>query len=108
MKLNVPNIRYWMGRRHIESDAELARATGWSKATLSRVLNDKLQGVSKVRLKHLAKVLDCPEADLVELEDVAQTPFQRAVMLKLKAADQDAQQMVRLALKIPPDVPLDS
>lgn len=92
----------------METDADLARATGWSKATVSRILNDKLQGVSKVKLKQLAKVLGCSEADLVELENVAQTPFQREVMVRVKAADHDAQQMLKLVLKIPDSVPLDS
>ena len=44
MKWNVPNIRYWMASRGMETDADLVRATGWSKATLSRILNYKLRG----------------------------------------------------------------
>ncbi|MDE2472339.1 MAG: helix-turn-helix transcriptional regulator [Bradyrhizobium sp.] len=108
MKWNVPNIRYWMASRGMETDADLVRATGWSKATLSRILNYKLRGVDPMRLAQLAAVLKRPEGDLVELEDVPQSPFQRAVVAALKdGASADAQKMVRLALKIPEDVPLD-
>ena len=105
MRLNIASVRYWMIVKGMDGDADLARATGWSKATVSRVLNGKLKGMKPMRLAQLAVALGRPEADLVELDDVAQTPFQRMVLERLKGGDSDAEAIIRVALKIPSSVP---
>lgn len=101
MKLNVPTIRYWMAERGMKSDADLARATGWGKAVTSRALNGKNKGIKDVRLKELAKVLGRPEADLVQLDDVAQTKAERAILAKLKTADKERRAAVLAILGLP-------
>jgi len=107
MKLNLPNIRYWMEQRGMESDADLARATGWSKATVSRVLQDTHRGISKMRLKQLSEALGRSEAELVDLDDVAQTPFQRAALERLKRADPNVRRAIHSLLDLPDDIPPD-
>lgn len=107
MKLNLPNIRYWMDQRGMKSDADLARATGWSKATVSRVLKDSHRGIDKMRLKELAEALKRPEAELVDLDDVAQTPFQRAALERLKHADPNVRRAIHSLLNLPDDIPPD-
>ena len=103
MKLNIPTIRYWMTKRGMKFDADLARAMRRSKPTISRMLSGKQKGVSKVLLKDLAKVLDRPEGELVELENMPQTPFQRAVVAALPQADETVKLAIRTLLKLPDD-----
>lgn len=105
MKLNIPTIRYWMGKRGMKFDADLARAMGRSKPTISRALSGKQKGVSKVFLKDLVRVLGRPEGELVELEDMPHTPFQRAVVAALPQADETVKLAIRTLLKLPDDLP---
>lgn len=106
MKLILPTIRYYMSVRGMESDADLARAAGWSKAKASRILSGQ-QGVKDVIVKELATALRCKEAEIVELDDVAQTPFQRAVLSATKHADPNIKSAIHALLKIPADIPPD-
>lgn len=105
MKLNVPTIRFWMVKRGMESDADLARAIRRSKATVSRMLSGKQKGVSKMLLKDLSRALGRPEGELVELEDMPHTPFQRAVVAALPDADPSVKAAIRSLLKLPDDLP---
>lgn len=106
MKLIVPNIRLYQARQQLHSDQAFAKALGWSKSKLSRVLSGK-QGVNDVLLKDLVRVLGCKEGEIVELEDVAQTDFQRAVTLAAKRATPEQEAILRAMFNIPPDVPSD-
>lgn len=108
MKLNLPNIRYWMEQRGMKTDADLARAAGWSKSTVSRVLKNSQKGIGKVRLEELSDALGRPEGELVDLEDVAQTPFQRAALERLKRADPNVLRAIHSLLDIPSDIPPDA
>lgn len=104
MKLNIVTIRYWMARNNIDTDAELGRRAGWSKSTTSRILGNVNKGISTVRLKELAATLGRPEAELVELDDVAQTPFEKAALASLKDADPSVRAAIHALLKLPNDV----
>lgn len=103
MKLAMSTIRYYMGVQGFASDADLAKAAGWSKAKTSRVLSGK-QGVGSVIVQQLARALRCKESEIVELDDVAQTPFQRAVLAALKHADPNIKSALHSILKIPSDI----
>ena|SRR5690625_782416 len=106
MKLNLPTIRYYMALHEMATDTDLARALGWSKSKLSRILSGKHE-VKGMIVRELAKALDCKEAEIVELEDVAQTPFQRAVLSGIQDAEPNVQAAVRALLNIPDDIPSD-
>ena len=106
MKLIIPTIRYYMALRGMESDADLARSAQWSKAKTSRILSGR-QGVKDVIVKELAAALGCKEGEIVELGDLAQTPFERAVLMATKHADEHVKAAIHALLKIPSDIPPD-
>lgn len=103
MKLVIPMIRYYMSIRGMQSDADLARAAGWSKAKASRILSGK-QGVKEVILKELAAALGCKEGQIAELDDVAQTPFEKAVLAATKHADPNIRNAIHALLKLPTEI----
>lgn len=105
MKLNIPTIRFWMVQRGMEHDADLARAVGCSTSTMSRVLAGRQKGVNKMLLKDLSRALKRPEGELVELEDMPHTPFQRAVVAALPDADPTVKAAIRTLLKLPDNLP---
>lgn len=80
MKLRYENIDAWMGRRQM-SQADIARKMGCSEATAHRLLKGKKQGgINFMDVHKLAKALGVSESEIVELDDVAQTDDERAML----------------------------
>lgn len=96
MKLRYDNIDLWMGRRQM-NQADVARKIGWSEATVHRLLKGKKQGgITFMDVQQLANALGVSESEIVELDDVAQTDEERAMLAafreinRRKALEHDA------------------
>jgi len=86
MKYLVPNLLAAMERAGM-NQADLAKATGWSTAKVSRIAKSKRGGVKVAELKELEKVLGTTIAFLLDLDDVAQDEKERALLRKYRIAE---------------------
>ena len=98
MKLHIPNLLAAMARRGV-SQAEFARGLGWSESKLSRMVNEKTEGITLTQISDLAGFLGVSEAALVDLEDVAQTDAEREVLRNFRVAEARDQELARQQLK---------
>ena len=98
MKLHIPNLLAAMARRDV-SQAEFARGLGWSESKLSRMVNEKTEGITLTQISELARFLGVSEAVLVDLEDVAQTDAEREVLRNFRVAEARDQELARQQLK---------
>ena len=81
------------------SQAELARRLGWSEAKLSRLMNGKQKGVTVALLKELESALGISLAFLMDIEDVAQTDDERALLAAYRQAAQRDKDMAKAAVQ---------
>lgn len=94
----VPNLQAAMDIRGI-SQSELSRKLVWSEAKLSRLMNGKQKGVTVATLLELQEALGVSLAFLMNIEDVAQTDAERALLAGYRKADQRDQALAESALK---------
>lgn len=87
-----------MDRREI-TQAELARRLGWSEAKLSRLMNGKQKGVTVALLKELESALGISLAFLMDIEDVAQTEDERALLASYRKAERRDKELAQAAVK---------
>lgn len=86
MKLNPAKVREALARTG-KRQADLSRLTGWSEAKVSRyVTGTNLGEVTLTNLTELADALDVSPAELVDLEDVAQTDSEKRLLRNFRAA----------------------
>ena len=81
------------------SQSELSRKLVWSEAKLSRLMNGKQKGVTVATLLELQEALGVSLAFLMNIEDVAQTDAERALLAGYRKADQRDQALAESALK---------
>jgi len=79
--------------------AELARKLGWSEAKLSRIANGKQKGVTVALLRELEDALGVSLAFLMDIEDVAQTEDERALLTSYRKADKRDKELAAAAVK---------
>lgn len=90
MDLNPDKVRAALARMG-KKQADLSRLTGWSEAKVSRYVTGKNLGeVTLTNLTELAAALRVSPAELVDLEDVAQTEAEKLLLRNFRlAADRD-------------------
>lgn len=98
MKSLVPNLQAAMDIRQT-NQAELSRKLGWSEAKLSRIINGIQKGVTVAQLKELEAALGISLAFLMDVEDVAQTEDERALLAGYRKAQQRDREIARAALQ---------
>lgn len=64
------NLLVWMARSEIRTQKELARLSGVSRPTISKIMNGKATGVSLHTLSRLSKPLQCHVTDLINVKEV--------------------------------------
>lgn len=94
----VPNLQAAMDMRQT-NQAELARKLGWSEAKLSRLMNGKQKGVTVALLKELEAALGIGLAFLMDIEDVAQTDDERALLASYRQAPFRDKELAKAAVK---------
>ena len=94
----VPNLQAAMDLRQV-TQADLARTLGWSEAKLSRLMNGKQKGVSVALLKELESALGVGLAFLMDIEDVAQTDDERALLAGYRQAAQRDKELAKAAVQ---------
>ena len=82
--------------------ADLARATGWSEAKVSRIRSGK-QGVSVEQLRELEKATGASASFLLGHDDFAQSEEERLLLEWYRSASDKDRQVARAALK--PEAP---
>jgi transcriptional regulator with XRE-family HTH domain len=81
------------------NQAELSRKLGWSDAKLSRLINGKQKGVTVAQLKELEAALGISLAFLMDIEDVAQTDDERALLAGYRQAALRDKELARAAVE---------
>ena len=105
MLLNSDKLRSLLDQRGM-NQADLARATGWSEAKVSRFVNGTQGEVTLTSISTLARALHCTEATLVDLEDVAQSEDERALLRNYRAAAERDRRLAREQVApLPTDTP---
>lgn len=94
----VPNLQAAMDIRNT-NQAELARRLGWSESKLSRVMNGKQKGVTVAQLKELEAALGVSLAFLMDVDDVAQTDDERALLANYRKAESRDRELAKAAVK---------
>jgi transcriptional regulator with XRE-family HTH domain len=77
------------------NQADLARATGWSEAKVSRYVHGRVGDVTLASICELAKALGVSPASLVDLDDVADTPDERDLLRNYRAAAERDKRLAR-------------
>lgn len=86
MELNPNKVRDALARMG-KTQADLSRLTGWSEAKVSRYVTGKNLGeVTLTNLTELAAALRVSPAELVDLEDVAQTDAEKRLLRNFRTA----------------------
>jgi len=98
LKLSHPNLLAALDAVKM-NQADLARATGWSEAKVSRLLKGKTKDVTVAMLEELMKQTGAKAAYLLDLEDVAQNDEERRLLLEFRAAEQRDRQLAQAALQ---------
>lgn len=80
------------------SPADLARATGWSEAKVSRIRNGK-QGVSVTQLKELERATGASASFLLGRDDFAQSEEERRLLENYRAASARNRSIAQAALE---------
>lgn len=98
MKSLVPNLQAAMDIRQT-NQAELSRKLGWSEAKLSRIINGIQKGVTVAQLKELEAALGISLAFLMDVDDVAQTEDERALLADYRKAHKRDKEIARAAVQ---------
>lgn len=81
------------------NQADLTRKLGWSEAKLSRLMNGKQKGVTVALLKELEDALGVSLAFLMDIDDVAQTDDERALLASYRKAESRDKEIARAAVE---------
>lgn len=98
VQLSHPNLLNALDRANMKQ-ADLARATGWSEAKVSRLIAGKTKDVTVAMLDELVKQTGVKAAYLLDLDDVAQDEAERRLLLGYRAAQQRDRELAEAALK---------
>ena len=93
----VPNLDAALRAAHM-SPADLARATGWSEAKVSRIRSGK-QGVSVEQLRELEKATGASASFLLGREDFAQNDDERRLLENYRIASIKRRSLAQSALE---------
>jgi transcriptional regulator with XRE-family HTH domain len=102
MELHIPNLLAALEVKRW-NQKDLADACGWSEAKASRLINGKTGEITLAILKDLEKALGVSAAHLVNLEDVAQTPAEKALLAAYRAASSRERHIAEAVLNPPKD-----
>ena len=102
MKFNPAKLIAALDLREM-NQADLARKTGWSEAKVSRFTHGNTGDVTLTSIRQLAAALEVSEASLIELEDVAQTDDERALLRDYRTAAERDKRLAREQVKPPSD-----
>ncbi len=80
------------------NQADLAKATGWSEAKVSRLLKGKTKDVTVAMLKELERCTGASIAALLDIEDVAQTQEERELLRDFRAARERDRAIAKAAI----------
>jgi len=96
-KISLKNLRLQMDAIGM-IPADLARATGWSEAKVSRLLNNVTGDVTVTMLRELNQATGAAVAALLDLEDVAQNEKERALLRDFREAAERDREIAQAAL----------
>ena len=82
------------------SGADLARATGWSEAKVSRLISGITGDITVATLAELERALGAKVSYLLAIDDVAQTAEERELLLNFRKA-QERDRQIALATVAP-------
>ena len=82
------------------SQADLARATGWSEAKVSRLVKGVTGDITMAMLVELEKQLGVSVAYLLDISDVAQSDAERELLVNFRRA-QERDRQIALATVAP-------
>lgn len=100
----VPNLDAALDAAQM-SPADLARATGWSEAKVSRIRSGK-QGVSVEQLRELEKATGASASFLLGRDDFAQSEEERRLLENYRAASAKDRRLAQAALAPDNVIPL--
>lgn len=92
----VPNLDAALAAAQM-SPADLARATGWSEAKVSRIRSGK-QGVSVEQLRELEKATGASASFLLGRDDFAQSDEERRLLENYRAASRRDRDLAQAAV----------
>ena len=99
MTHQIPNLQIAMDAAKM-SRADLARATGWSEAKVSRLVSGITGDITVAMLAELERVLGMKLSYLLAIDDVAQTAEERELLLNFRKA-QERDRQIALATVAP-------
>lgn len=99
----VPNLDAALAAAKM-TPADLARATGWSEAKVSRIRSGK-QGVSVEQLRELEKATGASASFLLGRDDFAQSEDERRLLENYRAATARNRQLAQAAVEPEYDSP---
>lgn len=98
MTHQIPNLQAAMDAKQM-TQADLARATGWSEAKVSRLIRGVAKEVTVATLAELEKQLGVKVSYLLDLNDVAQTDAERSLLRDFRTAQERDREIARAAVK---------
>ena len=99
MTHQIPNLQAAMEAASM-SGADLARATGWSEAKVSRLISGITGDITVATLAELERALGAKVSYLLAIDDVAQTAEERELLLNFRKA-QERDRQIALATVAP-------
>lgn len=103
MSLNMPNLLAALDAKGW-NQKELASRCGWSEAKASRLLNGVTGEITLTTIRELEAALGVSAAYLLDMEEVAQTPKEREMLLNYRKAQERDRAIAEAALT-PPSAP---
>lgn len=97
MKLSLPTLLAHMDAREM-NQADLAKATGWSEAKVSRLLKGKTKDVTVAMLAELERCTGASIAALLNIDDVAQNDEERDLLRDFRAAQERDRAIAKAAI----------
>lgn len=92
MTHQLPNLQAALDAKQM-SQADLARATGWSEAKVSRLVKGVTGDITMAMLSELEKQLGVSVAYLLDISDVAQSDAERELLANFRLAQERDRQL---------------